>query len=587
MPSTRSSPGEQAPAALADAPTGSGRGGRSPVLALLALVAATALLVALARPGAEEPPDPSAARAALTSPEGALLLAPDGQVREPVTLGYNSEGVTTGALPYDGGLVSDAVDALAPGVLRWPGGTLASYWDWRAGTVVPPGGANPPGWVERSGQRLAGLPGGQTLEALAAARDRADEPFDVVFVLNVLTSTDGERLRFRDGVLDDGLGDQLAMLRAAQEAGIPVRRVELGNEPWAGGPGEDGPSDYEEVFGGPDDAPRLYARVARVWAQAVAGEFPDARVAVAGAPRTTPFSRPEQWNGPLLDAVADEPAVDAVTFHVYAHPRLARDAVPTAETFADVADATDSRLAVLAEQEVGDVRRRAPRLDVWVTESGLFDESGARTHGTWTSGLVDAQLALAFPRLGVGVTVVHTLVGEGIFGAVYSGSEGLAFGGRFQGARSPEPTVTGGLTAKGVTLSLLGRVREGRPAVQPLVATAPSAADGDALGAAPTLPDGAPAVRAEMACPTAQDVEGGDGCAAFLLNLGDAPVRVAVPAGLAGDGQSGPAVEGVSGDPAAYVTGTPADSARLAPVAGGEPDGTVLLPPFSAAAVGL
>ena len=538
-------------------------------VALVALLAAVVL-----------PPPRSLPGAAPAAVEGAVALVPTGP-EHTAAVGWNSEGITTGATPYDSPQVAAALSSLRSGVLRWPGGTLASYWDWRSGTVVPAGPSNPPAWVRRSAERIAALPDGHTLAALARARRDAPSRPDVVFVLNTLTGTDGRLLRFREGLLSDGLDDQLALLRAARDAGLPVTRVELGNEPWAGGPGE-GRSDYEEVWGRPRTAPALYADVARVWARAVVAEFPGAQVAVAGAPRTTDFPRPERWNGPLLDGVVGEPAVAAVSFHVYVRPRGAREGVPEALGPVDTAAAVDARLDVFADREVADAALRAPTLDVWVTEGGMFDESGDPLHGTWEHGLVEGRLALELPARGGELYVAHTLLDDAVFGAVYLSRSGLELKPPF-GAPAPVPrTRSGALTAKGTALARVAEARAGRPQQRTLAAQSASAGDDAGLVRAPRLAGGAPALVGEVACPEDSGDAGG-GCACVLVNSGPEAVRVALPPGvLDGDGPP-PRVDGVAADPATYVTGEPTDALRrVGPVA---QDGTLMLPPSSVTAV--
>src|SRR5207248_10180294 len=110
-----------------------------------------------------------------------------------------------------------ALAELKPQTLRYPGGTVANYWDWRQGWFVR-GAQVPPNWYNLPPAPAPLEDFKQAIKASGATP---------VFVLNMLTST---------------LDAQLAMLRHARWLGLPVALVELGNEFYLNAP------DYAAAF---------------------------------------------------------------------------------------------------------------------------------------------------------------------------------------------------------------------------------------------------------------------------------------------------------------------------------------------------
>ena len=137
----------------------------------------------------------------------------------PTLLGLNAEN-TTGPR-WDNSQLDAVLKNFAPGVLRYPGGTSANYWDWRQGWFQPgkKWPAEPPAPVDDMIPVF-----GVALNAAGSAP---------MFILNVLTyqgavGTDAENAAM--------LADQLKFLHAAAAAGMPVKYVELGNEMYPPGP---------------------------------------------------------------------------------------------------------------------------------------------------------------------------------------------------------------------------------------------------------------------------------------------------------------------------------------------------------------
>jgi hypothetical protein len=262
------------------------------------------------------------------------------------------------AQPFSSPEVISAIKAFQGGTLRYPGGTIANYWQWQTGSVDQPpstsgGGKSEPGFVRSYGFTLVTLH--QVLEESNAVP---------IFDLNVLTSN---------------LPDQLQMLYRARSLGIPVRYVELGNEFYLSN------SNYLSVF--PTAA--SYAELVARWAPRVRAAFPGVEVAAVGSlPQTTPRER--TWNQALLSIAG--PYIDAVTLHDYPVPPLRHPS--TSEVLAS---------AVLSWKKAQRVIATIPaRYHIWVTEFNLskrgLDQGNPPLGETWEHGLHVGVMEIMFDQ---------------------------------------------------------------------------------------------------------------------------------------------------------------------------------------------
>jgi hypothetical protein len=141
------------------------------------------------------------------------------------------------------------INGLAVQNMRYPGGTVSNYWDWREGYLMKrlPSGYNFP-------DNLQG---------------RHDNFYDPAFVWDI-EKPDNKLRQFRRSLMKNGgspvfnvnmmtsgFHDQLAMMYHARELNIPVRYIELGNEFY------NGSIDHVKRF---DDV-SVYASDAFSWAE--------------------------------------------------------------------------------------------------------------------------------------------------------------------------------------------------------------------------------------------------------------------------------------------------------------------------------
>jgi len=315
-----------------------------------------------------------------------------------LTLGLNGEN--GGGPVYSNAGFASALVGYRPGTLRYPGGTTANFWDWRQGWYQPNGP-----WPGQPGKRID-----NTLATFASivASTGATPVFDV----NVVT---WQGRIASDSDVPAMIADTLAMLRAARDLGIPVVRVELGNELYLSGPSP-GTTQYQQRFPSPVD----YAAVAERYAAAIAAEFPGAKV--AGTAAITDYvnglsNRRATWNTGLLPNLH---TTKAVTLHLNVRVHDANLSP------ASVLGTMVRQIRALSANQLPQLRQYG--LDVWVTEFNMADETpGAVFAGTWLHGVAVGTLALSLLSLpGVGQLAMHNVTGPARVGAVFR--DNRAFG---------------------------------------------------------------------------------------------------------------------------------------------------------------
>ncbi len=382
-----------------------------------------------------------------------------------------------------------AVRALQPGTLRYPGGTLSNYWNWRSGNFDAAGRQRYRGWRRLHPQLHFGL--GDLQSGLQASGAQA------VFDLNLLSGT---------------LANAEAELHAAQAKGIAVRYVELGNEFYLSTP--------DNVRAFPEA--QNYAAKATRWAQALHAAFPQARIAAVGAYMFDPAwaqrhqPRIAGWNHRVMAALH---GVDAMTMHIYVptgiylrrhHLRFDAASIPALLGY------------TLQQMHQATTQMRAfGTLPVWVTEYNQTDwhkvpapwgmrELPGPVDGTWTQALIVAAQTLALAQdPQVRLADVHALVSQGAFGALFATAQ--AFGPQQPAVR---PLAR---SASGVMLQAIAHVLHGATRLAPLY-----------FAGAPTLPGGASSLMGV-------EVWRGDGPPALLvLNLGAQAQSLQLPSLPAG-----------------------------------------------------
>lgn len=342
----------------------------------------------------------------------------------------------------------EAVQRLNPKKIRFPGGTVSNYWDWRYGGLIEDfrdGKADffysfNPEDAQYNSSKLSDLLQGLTLTNT--------EP---VFVLNLSTSD---------------LASQLEMLRTAKNIGLPVKYIELGNELYID------VSDNKDVFPRPKD----YAAETVKWIDAIRQEFPSAQIAVVGV---TPTSRKprrlKEWNSSLLPEAL--PKADAIVLHIYGSHGLGKDEskIKTYPFF----DSEDTK-TILGKpfakwQEVQNTPqyKLLPKdKKIWITEYNLFESifynknkgRKPKVMGSWAHGLYTATMSLLFleePR--VEFICNHQLISNFYFASILPEARS------FKDPVSQSPIATPySLSAAGSALSLYANAIDGMTQGSPI-----------------------------------------------------------------------------------------------------------------------
>ena len=365
---------------------------------------------------------------------------------EPDLFGFNNDQTIRG-IERDDRAYNEALGSLSPGTLRFPGGTMANYWDWeQADFVCDKGGTYQ---LFNGGARPCALPNGYQslnpprhgLEHFKTELDRTGA--NAVFVLNILTK--------RAGQTESHLDIALRMLKEAERLGIKVKYLELGNEFYLSHGNRDASNDYQVAF----PTAEAYAREAQRWIEALRKDFPNAQISVVGADRRYQGGkRRNTWNERVLKTLAGQ--ADALSIHTYA-------------------GAGGSTAAVLGmpQKRMGNLQKEFDALPqdlpLWITEYNLFERENA-VHGTWAHGLFAAAQTLSLlQEEDVALMHFHSGVGNAVFGALFRNESGFGYGGSsFPAPGNPPKTVPFAKTASGQTLQLIGDAMRGATSAQPL-----------------------------------------------------------------------------------------------------------------------
>jgi len=341
-----------------------------------------------------------------------------------------------------------AVNNLSPSRLRIPGGDVGNYWDWKRGGLIKNISSLPAGLPFflrfKARQHTASkLPNFQA--GLAATNT---EP---IFVLNMLTSD---------------LQSQLEMLAKAEDLGMEIKYVELGNELYFNIP------NYKKVF----PNPRAYGLAAKKWTAAVKQKFPDAQIAVIGVvPPPNKPPRLQNWNKVMRGTVL--PTADAIALHTYYNHGLdSRSGKSSDYPYFELEEVSQ----ILGEpfrnwQELKEDRnyQAIPKdKKIWITEYNLFedifrdgnDKPIPRVAGSWTHGLYNLATSLLFlEESRIESICNHSLVEGSIFGAILNTRDSFVNPGDESMIATPMS-----LSATGSALSLLGEAMQNMTSARPI-----------------------------------------------------------------------------------------------------------------------
>ncbi|MBK9639039.1 MAG: hypothetical protein IPO63_15075 [Bacteroidetes bacterium] len=344
-------------------------------------------------------------------------------------------------------------------VLRYPGGTLGNYWDWRKGWFlsshdIPNGILLPEKYDPEVPTNQGNYQFDNTLETfLKCLSSSFAKP---MWQMNLLTSD---------------FSYQLAILYASKTKGVTSEYVELGNEFYLGD------SDNRLIFPNVDH----YAEKAMEWSSRIKSipPFSITKIAALGAESAyeSEPGRRRLWLGRLLENLNGNSDIDAITLHPYFGAKFTGNNNQPCPSNISTSNIRSAFATIIQESrdfvndEIAQIANTGK--ETWITEFNLFDTKHA-IHGTWFHGLFASSMLLTYLE-GQNVTKImpHTLSGDGIFSGMYSNNSGLAFGqngGSFLGpgyCSQPIPlTREWELTALGNAVALITTAADGATSVK-------------------------------------------------------------------------------------------------------------------------
>jgi len=273
-------------------------------------------------------------------------------------IGYNGkmQGNPWYTDPFDNTNLIQVLSRSKVGSFRYPGGTLANYFDWVNG---------------KDNRKSVGH---YLTSNLKLAYDEIG--FTPTFTINMLTGTLQEAL--------DGL-------QAAKNQGLPITHVEMGNEFYLSD------ADYENKWSSGTE----YGQDCQAWITSIKNQFPGVRCAVVATMKTG--TRTTTWSDEVFAACSN---YDAVVVHWYQQSALEPAVVDGNGTPSEqdtqwaAFTAADGPEIMLAQPNGGWQGLKAGNdlpagVDIWVTEFNLKDSNGA-VRQTWANGLFNANQIHAF-----------------------------------------------------------------------------------------------------------------------------------------------------------------------------------------------
>lgn len=279
-------------------------------------------------------------------------LAPGARTMSGQFFGYNLSDGFYQAWHQNSQLVAQTA-TMAPGTLRYPGGSIANYWNWTSGRPDKESGRPQFSFSLQDLKRLV-LASGAT----------------PIFDLNIMTAS---------------LASQVAMLRAAQHLGLPVRFIELGNEFYLSKP------NYIHSF----PTALSYGKRVAAWMPTLHKDFPGAQIAAVGFAQSLSSayvtSRESTWNATVLKNV---PNLKDITMHLYWYRHGSGVAAQLAGLF-----------QIWTQVQQDSLSKLPSSTRIWVTEYNMAHKKkiGGKVkflppQGTWTQGLFVGAMDLLMLR---------------------------------------------------------------------------------------------------------------------------------------------------------------------------------------------
>jgi hypothetical protein len=224
-------------------------------------------------------------------PQETITAELSGEKRDLPVYGFNGNNVRGPSWTNE--KYRDSIAALKMQIIRYPGGSVGEWWDWKRGWFIDSATANKYNvHVPQNFQKITPIANG--LKELKLVVDEAH--CNVLFTLNMITST---------------LEDQVEMLKQAEAIGIPVKFVELGNE--LNLPASMGRKKFKLA--------RDYGQTSDQWIKTIKSNFPGAKISIVGGNQKYDTDV-KNWNNETISQTID---ADAIVAHLYPLPHKILD----------------------------------------------------------------------------------------------------------------------------------------------------------------------------------------------------------------------------------------------------------------------
>jgi hypothetical protein len=292
--------------------------------------------------------------------ENPLVLKPVGEERvlHKRILGINAATAFYEDLTEDTRKIAPTRE-LAPALLRFPGGTIANYYNWQSGQIEISVKQNSSTYTRMMG-RIAQYtrrlhPGGVSIDQFHDFSQKVGS--EILLVLNLETST---------------LEEQVAWLKGMKERGIVPRYIELGNEFWIAMVGDpnvlkkfpDAPTSMKLMKRYTNAIKPFLPEDAVIAAQSAGSDFHTSQSSVNVNPL---MRRMHEWDKDLFN----EPWFDAVTVHLYPEPDVALGVGASSGLPGNIDKVFPAMMARVddgVDRTIRAIAKRHPGKEIWVTE---------------------------------------------------------------------------------------------------------------------------------------------------------------------------------------------------------------------------
>lgn len=293
----------------------------------------------------------------------------------PKLIGYN--GRSTEGPSWENSDFLDIVEQLYPGMVRYPAGTQANYWDWRTGTFIAGSG--------KDAQYII------TLETFTSG---LPDSAGIVYVVNMARPTPAtgialdapETVLKSDNTLQLKIVDMLEALEKFRDLNRFPEAVELGNELYFS-------NEHAAIYAGD---PVFYINHAKKICQAIKAVYPELKILLCTTKGGT--SGRDYWNETVFNALNSDPVfagmVNGVVQHHYINEDYGDPAMVT--TVASAQNAIIEGFKYV-EEHISDYHLVPDQYPLWLTEYGA---TKLNAEGTWASGLRAVAMTTGWIKLG-------------------------------------------------------------------------------------------------------------------------------------------------------------------------------------------